>query len=593
MNLSILFLLALTPVLTVFLFLVVLRWPARHAMPLAYLVTLLIALFLWGTDFSTAMAASLNGIVTAANILFIVFGAILLLYTLRESGAIATIRQGFTDISPDRRVQAIIIAWLFGSMIEGASGFGTPAAIAAPLLLAIGFPAMAAVLCALVIQSTPVSFGAVGTPILVGVDSGLRGQSVVEESIGTLPMSDYVVQIGVNVALLHGLVGVLVPLIMAGMLTRFFGDRRSFREGLGIWKFAIFAAVAFVVPYNVVANMLGPEFPSLIGGLVGLAIVVPAARAGFLIPRERFQFADASEWDPEWTGSLEPVNEPPPEERPSGLLSAWMPYVIVAVLLVLTRTVDGIAGALRADVVTIELSDLFGTGIDAVSQPLYLPGFMLLLGSVATYFLHGMWRRPGSYGEAWKASAKMIVGAGAALIFAVPMVQVFLNTDAAVLAGSVTTYSMPEIMALALARVTGEFWPLLSPLIGALGAFIAGSNTVSNMMFSLFQFATADSIGLDANGAAVVVALQAVGGAAGNMICVHNVVAACATVGLLGREGVLIRKALLPMTYYVAAAGALGMAMIYSDAWYLAWLLVVAGSIGFMLTNHGRRAPAA
>ncbi|MCK8514759.1 L-lactate permease [Methylonatrum kenyense] len=583
MGLGVLFLLALMPVFTVFLFLVVLRWPAKHAMPLAYLVTLGIALTLWGTDFTTAMAASVNGIVTALNILFIVFGAIVLLYTLRESGAIAVIRQGFMDITPDRRIQAIIIAWLFGSMIEGASGFGTPAAIAAPLLLAIGFPAMAAVLCALIIQSTPVSFGAVGTPMIVGVTSGLEGQSVVERLIGTTPIEEYVVHIGTQVALLHGLVGILIPLIMAGMLTRFFGENRSFREGLRVWKFAVFAALAFILPYNLVANLLGPEFPSLIGGLVGLAIVLPAARAGFLMPKDQFQFPERARWEAEWIGELQDVEEPSAEHsRTISLLRAWMPYVIVAVLLVITRTVDPVVDFLRAEVFTIQLQDIFGSGINVSSQPLYLPGFMLLVGSVATYFMHRMWTRSGAYATAWRASGKMIIGAGAALIFAVPMVQVFLNTDAAVLAGSSETYSMPEIMALALATATGEAWPLLSPLIGALGAFIAGSNTVSNMMFSLFQFATAESIGLDAQGAALVVALQAVGGAAGNMICVHNVVAACATVGLLGREGALIRKALLPMSYYVAAAGVLGMALIYSASWLLLWGVIVVATIAFM-----------
>ena len=588
MAMAALFLLALVPVVAVFLFLVVLRWPAKHAMPVAYLVTIFVALLAWGTDVRTALAASLSGVVTALDILFIVFGAILLLYTLWESGAIATIRRGFMDISSDRRVQAIIIAWLFGSLIEGASGFGTPAAIAAPLLLAIGFPAMAAVLCALIIQSTPVSFGAAGTPILVGVATGLRDQGVVEASLGTLPFNEYILQIAVNVALIHGIVGILIPLIMAGMLTRFFGRDRSFREGLRIWKFALFAGLAFILPYNVVANLLGPEFPSLLGGLIGLAIVVPAARAGFLIPEDRFDFPDPDEWEEDWRGVFVAEEEPPLKGGPLGMASSWTPYVAVAILLVISRTVAWVTASLQAEAVTIRFTNVLGTGINIVSQPLYLPGSMLVLGSLITYVLHRMWRRPGSYAVAWRKSAGMIVGAGAALLFAVPMVQVFLNTDAAVLAGSQETYSMPEIMALSLARVTGDFWPLLSPLVGALGAFIAGSNTVSNMMFSLFQFATADSIGLDAGGAAIVVALQAVGGAAGNMICVHNVVAACATVGLLDREGALIRKALLPMGYYVAAAGAVGMVFIYGGAWVPLWLGIVAASVGFMWVNRGR-----
>jgi lactate permease len=201
-----------------------------------------------------------------------------------------------------------------------------------------------------------------------------------------------------------------------------------------------------------------------------------------------------------------------------------------------------------------------------------------------------MRKSPGAYRTAWVRSAKTSLSAGTALIFAVPMVQVFINS------GLTSEFpSMPLVLAEGISSITGKLWPLFSPTIGALGAFIAGSNTLSNMMFSLFQFATADDIGLGLQGAAVVVALQAVGGAAGNMICVHNVVAASATVGLVNCEGDLIRKALIPMTYYVLAAGTLGMAIIVAgiNLWYLAWLIVVGGFITFMIFNRGKpRVPA-
>ena len=585
MNLGILFLLALMPVLTVFVFLVVLRWPAKHAMPLAYVVTVAIALLFWGTDFLVVAAASVHGVVTALNILFIVFGAILLLYTMRESGAMQTLRQGFTNISPDRRIQAIIIAWMFGSLIEGSAGFGTPAAVAAPLLVAIGFPAMAAVLSALIIQSTPVSFGAVGTPILVGVNAGLSGQEVVLEHIGDVAFQDYLFQIGVNVAVLHALVGFLVPLIMVGMLTRFFGKSRSFREGLKAWKFALFAGVAFTVPYVLVAWLLGPEFPSIVGGLVGLVIVVTAAKRGFLVPKDVFQFEDRKYWQPEWISRFQDQPEP---VRSGGvtisMVQALVPYVVVVALLVITRTVEPVTAFLRSPEMTLSWTGIFGTNINTSSQPLYLPGAVLLVASIVTYFLHRMYKEKGAYARAWGQSGKTILGASVALIFAVPMVQVFIQS------GQASDFaSMPLVLAEGVSAVSGAAWPFFSPIIGALGAFIAGSNTVSNMMFSLFQFATAETIGLDANGAALVVALQAVGGAAGNMICVHNVVAASATVGLIGREGDLIRKALIPMTYYVLAAGALGMAIIYASMlWYVAWIAIAVLFIVFMYYNKGR-----
>ena len=160
---------AALPILVAAVLLVGFRLPAKKAMPIVYIVTTVVAIYVWDVTFNRVLASTLQGLLITVAVLWIIFGAILLLNTLKHSGAIKVIREGFNNISPDRRVQVIIIAWLFGSFIEGASGFGTPAAIAAPLMVAIGFPAMAAVMVGMMIQSTPVSFGAVGTPILIGV----------------------------------------------------------------------------------------------------------------------------------------------------------------------------------------------------------------------------------------------------------------------------------------------------------------------------------------------------------------------------------------------------------------------------------------
>ncbi len=180
-------LLSLAPIVVVGVFLVGLRWPAAKAMPLAYVTAVLVALFFWQLSFQQVAAATVNGLVVTVTLLYIIFGAILLLNTLSESGGLSVIRRGFTDITPDRRVQVIIVAWLFGSFIEGSAGFGTPAAVCVPLLVGLGFPAKSAVISGMLIQCTPVSFGAVGTPILVGVKSGLNGAEEVvayADSIG-------------------------------------------------------------------------------------------------------------------------------------------------------------------------------------------------------------------------------------------------------------------------------------------------------------------------------------------------------------------------------------------------------------------------
>ena len=332
--------LSLLPIATVALFLVVLRWPASRAMPLSFLVAAGLALFVWQVPAVQVLAASINGLIVALTLLYIIFGAILLLNTLQASGALRTIRRGFTDVSSDRRIQVIIIAWLFGSFIEGSAGFGTPAAVAVPLLVGLGFPGMAAVMAGMIIQSTPVSFGAAGTPILVGVNNGLTGvPSVVEfaTQAGYPVWADFLGFIGFKVAFLHAITGTLVPLILVSFMTRFFGPNRSFVEGLQVWKFALFAAVSMTAPYLAAAYWLGPEFPALLGGLVGLTIVVTAARAGLFVPPpdQAWQFEDKEKWPDDWTGSVE-VKDVRSAHGEIGMVMAWAPYGLVATLLVLT-----------------------------------------------------------------------------------------------------------------------------------------------------------------------------------------------------------------------------------------------------------------
>ncbi|MCA1055761.1 L-lactate permease [Rossellomorea aquimaris] len=550
MSTGVLAILSLLPILAVGIFLVGLRWPASKAMPISYIVAVGLALFVWKVPGANVAAASVNGVVVAATLLYIIFGAILLLNTLQESGGIKTIRQGFTDISADRRIQVIIIAWLFGSFIEGSAGFGTPAAVAVPLLVGLGFPAMAAVIAGMVIQSTPVSFGAVGTPILVGVQTGLSADNGI-----TTNMLAFVTDIGTKVALLHMITGTLIPLFVVALMTRFFGKNKSFSEGIKVWKFALFAAFSMTVPYLIVANVLGPEFPSMIGGLVGLVIVITAAKKGFLMPpkEEAWDFEEKSKWDPEWSGKLE-IKDIAHKSGSMSMARAWTPYVLVGLFLVLTRLKSlPFLGWMQSWKVTIP--NIFGTDISSSFQPLYLPGTIFIAVSIITFFLHGM--SGGAYKRAWAQSGKTMIAASTALIFTVPMVQVFLNSGG----GAAGFEKMPIELANGVAAIAGDYWPFFSTFIGGIGAFIAGSNTVSNMMFSLFQFDVGSQMGVDATW---IVALQAVGGAAGNMICVHNVVAASAVVGLVGKEGAVIRKTLLPFTYYALFAGSLG----YSIVWY-------------------------
>lgn len=542
-----LILFSLLPIISIFFFLVILKYSARKGMLFSFIITVAIAYFGWQMGGTEILAASIKGVLTALEVGVIVFGAVLLLNVMKASGAVDVIRSSFTSISPDRRVQAIIVAWLFGTFLEGAAGWGAPATIIGPLLIALGFPALAAVMVAVILQSTPVSYGAVGTPILVGVNTSLEGQPVVDTYLSSqnMELSSLVFDIGAQVSIFHGMVGIFIPLFMVSLLTRFFGKNKSFIEGFKVWPFAIFAGLMFVIPYTLVANFMGPEFPSIIGGLVGLAIVVPLAKKGFLMPKDTFDFEPKETWDKDW---LSDITVETKVNKNLSLFKAWLPYILVAVLLIVTRIHElGIRGIL--ELWSIAFTDILGTGIDHSVSPLMIPGTVfiavaLLSGVIQKVDFTGM-------GEAFKVSGKTIIAAMSALIVSVPLVQVFINSGL----NTGGLESMPIVLAEAAAGLFGDSWPIISPTIGAIGAFAAGSNTVSNMMFGLFQFGVADSI--QAN-PIVIVALQAVGGAAGNMICVHNIVAASAAAGVVGKEGVLITRLLIPTAFYVLLAGSIG-----------------------------------
>ncbi|MEZ6127101.1 MAG: L-lactate permease [Planctomycetaceae bacterium] len=574
-------LLASLPILVVAVFLVGLRWPASKAMPLSLATAVVLALFVWKVDSIQVIAFGIKGSLIAIELLFIIFGAILLLNTLQQSTAITAIRDGFHQVTSDRRIQAIIIAWLFGSFIEGAAGFGTPAAVAVPLLVALRFPPLAAVVCGVTIQSTPVSFGALGTPILVGVGRGLEiaqgfpADSAIQSaavSWGLLSGEESASQllhiIGLRVAILHMAVGTLIPLILVSMLTRFFGESKSFADGLACWKFALAAAFAMTIPSVLTAWWLGPEFPSLFGGMIGLALMVLLAHKGILQPKgQPWNFPDEHNWPADWSAPVSSMTAdgscarstseaPPSRTTPLTILQAWTPYVLLGLLLVVFRLPSlPIRNLVNHSNVVVEIEHLFQTPATIKHAPVALPGTIFLLVSVFTGFFHRMTAT--QFRTAIRDSFRTTAKASVALIFTVPMVQIFLGS----MGGAAELPEMPQVLAAQMSAMAGNAWPFLSPFAGGLGAFIAGSNTISNMMLAKFQFGVGLEIGCDPFW---IVALQAVGGAAGNTVCVHNVVAACAVVGLVGAEGQVIRRTLPVFLYYAGFAGLLGLFIVAS-----------------------------
>ncbi|MBR9910010.1 MAG: L-lactate permease [Gammaproteobacteria bacterium] len=521
------------PVLAVLVFLVMLRMPATRAMPLALLITAAMAWLVWGVPGHYIAASVVEGWVIAGGIIIIVFGAIVLLHTLKASGAIDVIRAGFTRISPDRRVQAIIIAWLFGSFLEGASGFGTPAAIAAPLLVALGFPPLAAVVTALIADSSAVSFGAIGTPVLVGITQGLDQ-----------PAAEFVREVAIRAISIDVFVASFLPLLMICMLTRFFGEQRGWKYGLRLWPFALFGGLAFTLPAYGVAVLLGPEFPSIFGSIIGLAMVIPAVKVGFLQPKIPWGFEPNPSVDAPGNETLQ-ANTGPQKQAPMGPLLAWLPYLLVVMLLIITR-VDFLPLKALFTGVSVGLSDILETGIGATIQPLYLPGTLFAAVALITILVHKL---PAAKAvSVWKGACLSLLPTVIALGASVPMVRIFINSGV----NSAQLTAMPLELANLAVLTFANTWPLVAPFVGALGSFIAGSATFSNMMFATLQESAAVQTG---NSTTTILALQMLGANAGNMICVVNVVAAASVVNLVGKEGQIIRLTLAPMLFYVLSSG--------------------------------------
>ena len=385
--------LAFIPILIALILMVGLRWPSTRAMPLAWLSAAVLAFAVWDLDVIRIAALSVQGFITAFGVLIIVFGALLIYYTLQASGAMETIQAGMQKITPDRRLQAIIIGFMFGAFIEGAAGFGTPAALAAPLLMGLGFPPLCAAIICLVFNSVPVTFGAVGTPVIQGFkpiqDIAYEALKVIDPQ--AVP-ADVYNHIGEFVSIMHLPMLFLLPIGMLGFMTRFFGKNKSWKEGFAVWKYCIMASICFGIPYIAISWTLGPEIPSLIGGLLGLGVLVYLTKKGICVPKDVWLFEDRTHWAADWSGTITAENVHEFKEHMSQV-KAWMPYILCGLFLVLTRVPQfGLKSIITDPMFNLGLSNILGVeGVNSYIAVLNLPGTIpFILVSIITIFIHGM-----------------------------------------------------------------------------------------------------------------------------------------------------------------------------------------------------------
>lgn len=526
---------AAVPILLCVFLMTVCGWPAKRAMPLSWLLTAISAGMLWKMDLLHIASRTICGFLSASEILMIIFGAILLMNVLRMSGAMASIDRMFSHITRDARLQCVLIGFVFAGFIEGAAGFGTPAALAAPILISLGFPPLAAATVCLIYNSWPVEPGPVGVPLLTASatvrDAVIAGGG--DPDTFTRVLTKWVV-------IPHCIGGILIIFIGVMVLCRVFGRNHSFRDAIGALPFCLFAGFTVGTLYLLMGLFAGPDLTSMVAFIGALPILVFAIRRGWFVPEKVWTFEGYEKWgDSSWGKSSVAERV---VDRKMNTVRAWMPYIMIGILLVLTRVdVFRIKKLLNSDPLILHVSSILGVqGVNWDFKVLYNPGiFPFIPVALAASVLFGMKKEETL--RALKGTVRQISGAAIALLFGVAMVNLYRYT------GTGTGDSMLYTLAHAMAALFSHAYFIAAPLIGVLGAFMSGSNTVSNTLFASIQYETATILGISQ---VLIVALQCMGGAIGNMICVHNIVAVCATTGTNGAEGRLIRTNIIPCLIY-------------------------------------------
>ena len=515
--------LAALPIVAILGLMLGLGWSAASAGLAGLALALLLAftaLASWGEGTVLELLAGVGaeGGFIALTILWILWPALALHEHQQASGAIATLRAALARLSPDPRLQALLVGWFLALFFEGAAGFGTPVALAAPLLVSLGLPPLQAVVLALLGHALGVSFGALGTPVaaqvaLTGLDAaGLAWRTAL-----------------LNAAMAAVMVGFFAMALKAsGPVAS--PDRSprapaSARPG-PLWPWLLLAMAGFVLPSLALALLLGPELPTLGGALLGGLLF-----AAVLHWRNRERVSTRP-------GGAQAAAAPGPALT---LVRALAPYGVLVALVLFTRALPPVAESLGAVALRWQLWDRFGAGL----QPLLHPGTLLLVALLAGAWLQGRPLR--TLGPALATSARRLLPVSVALLAMLCLSRLMLH------AGMIDTLQQAAVAGL------GQAWPLVAPAVGALGSFVTGSATASNVLFTTLQVQTAQALALSPLWMA---AAQGLGAGLGNIVCPHNIVAGAATVGLAGREAEVLRRTVLPCAVVLVLGGLLVRALV-------------------------------
>lgn len=520
------------PLYILFYMLAVKRAPGHKAAALGTLSAVILAVAVWGMPVGLALGATLYGAAFGLfPIVWIVITAIWVYNMSVESGEFDIIKNSLARITDDRRLQAIFIAFAFGSFIEGTAGFGTPVAITAAMLVGLGFnPLYAAGIC-LIANTAPVAFGAIGIPIVVAANvTGLDMMKISQITGRQLPLLSFIVPMWLSVT-------------MCG-----------FKRSMEVLPAILVAGVCFAGSQFLVSNYVGPYLPDIISAIVtilGLGLFLRVWK-----PKAVWHFPD----------------EPPAVERQVAseysageVLRAWTPYIILAVMVFLWG-LDSVKAVLNPISFKFEWPGLHNLVLktapivakDTPYPAVYTFNFasaagtaILLSGLLAVLFIPNY-----GYGKATACFGRTLKQ----LRWPILTISMILG-----LAYIMNFSGMSSSMGLAF-TATGAMFPFFAPILGWLGVFLTGSDTSSNALFGSLQKTTAQQIGVDPH---LTVAANSSGGVTGKMISPQSISVATAASNMVGREGDIFRFTLFHSIAMVLVISVLTLLMAYPLKWML------------------------
>jgi len=519
--------LSLIPLVLFFAIIFFVRKGVLLAALISLIATVLISFLVWQVDIARVAVAGAQGLFIAAEIILIIFGALLMLGALEKKNSLPFLKSLFDSVSSDKRVHVILIGWGLIYFLEGVAGFGTPAVIAIPLFLALGFAPLTAVVLSLIGDSVPVIFGAIGLPVTYGLLAPLAGFGV-DATFGEGLL--------MVIAALNFIGSAIIPVALLFVFSRI--EKKPFSHFMEFVPFALMAGFVTSLAAFATAYFIGPELPSVVGGIVAIACISLMAKYHILTPR---------------TEAVEMI--PPVEHlknRRANTIRSLSPYAILLVLLIVSRLPFLPFREWLTSTFAVQTPSLLGFTLNYSFYPLYSAGTFMLVAALAAFLILKLTAK--EIAEVIVEGAKKIMLPFTTLVLILAFVQVFIASGD----NASGLPSMLFVLARAAGETFGPVWPLVAPAIGALGSFAAGSATVSNIIFSGFHYQTALGVGFNP---ILILSLQGVGAAAGNMIALHNVIAALTIAGLVGKERNVIRQNLPVLLIYLLIIGLVGLVL--------------------------------